>query len=204
MTLLLAGLMIAAPAAADPVDQWAAEIERASARFAIPQGWIRAVMRAESGGHPWRRGRPVVSRAGAMGLMQIMPGTWDEVRRQHGLGADPFDPADNIYAGTAYLRAMYDRFGYPGMLAAYNAGPGRYTASRREGRPLPAETRAYVRTVSGKTAMSEAPPPAGYAPQASLFAVQKEQEKAANETDQPTSEANFFVISAKRRTVANP
>lgn len=125
----------------DPAhDPYAAAIAEASARFAIPERWIRAVMQAESAGDP-----RAVSHAGAMGLMQVMPGTWSVLREDHGLGADPFDPRDNIIAGTAYLRAMLDRYGtVGGMLAAYNAGPGRYDAYLSEGRPLPAETRAYV------------------------------------------------------------
>lgn len=125
----------------DPAsDLLAAAIAEASVRFAIPEHWIRAVMQAESAGDP-----RAVSHAGAMGLMQVMPGTWTVLREDHGLGADPFDPRDNILAGTAYLRAMLDRYGtVGGMLAAYNAGPGRYDAYLTEGRPLPAETRAYV------------------------------------------------------------
>ena len=125
----------------DPMrDPHAVAIAEATALFAIPEHWIRAVMQAESAGDPG-----AVSRAGAMGLMQVMPGTWAVLRRDHGLGADPFDPHDNILAGTAYLRAMLDRYGtVGGMLAAYNAGPGRYDAYLSEGRPLPAETRAYV------------------------------------------------------------
>src|SRR6056297_123238 len=125
----------------DPMrDPHAAAIAEASARFAIPEHWIRAVMQAESAGDPG-----AVSRAGAMGLMQVMPGTWAALRQDHDLGADPFDTRDNILAGTAYLRAMLDRYGtVGGMLAAYNAGPGRYDAFLSEGRPLPAETRAYV------------------------------------------------------------
>ena len=125
----------------DPArDPHAAAIAEASARFAIPEHWIRAVIRAESAGDP-----RAVSHAGAMGLMQVMPGTWSVLREDHGLGADPFDPRDNIIAGTAYLRAMLDRYGtVGGMLAAYNAGPGRYDAYLTEGRRLPAETRAYV------------------------------------------------------------
>lgn len=121
-------------------DPHAAAIAEASVRFAIPEHWIRAVMQAESAGDP-----RAVSHAGAMGLMQVMPGTWAALRQDHGLGADPFDPRDNIIAGTAYLRAMLDRYGtVGGMLAAYNAGPGRYDAYLSEGRALPAETRAYV------------------------------------------------------------
>lgn len=119
---------------------YAAEIAAASQRFGIPEAWIRAVMRAESAGD-----RHAVSHRGAMGLMQVMPATWASLRAQHGLGADPFAPQDNILAGTAYLRAMLDRFGsVPLMLAAYNAGPRRVEAHLSTGQPLPAETRAYV------------------------------------------------------------
>ena len=150
--LLLSGLAVTTPTSGpalaeipvvlrDPArDLHAAAIAEASVRFAIPEHWIRAVMEAESAGDP-----RAVSHAGAMGLMQVMPGTWNVLREDHGLGADPFEPRDNIIAGTAYLRAMLDRYGtVGGMLAAYNAGPGRYDAFLSEGRPLPAETRAYV------------------------------------------------------------
>src|SRR3546814_10296010 len=116
----------------------AVPIEEAVRRFGIPAAWIRAVMRAESAGDV-----RAISSAGAMGLMQIMPDTWAELRVRHRLGRDPYDPRDNILAGAAYLREMYDRYGPPGFLAAYNAGPGRYE-EYLAGRPLPAETRAYV------------------------------------------------------------
>jgi hypothetical protein len=79
-----------------------------------------------------------------MGLMQIMPDTWADLRGRHRLGADPYDPRDNILAGAAYLREMHDRYGVPGFLAAYNAGPRRYDDYLAAGRELPAETRRYV------------------------------------------------------------
>ena len=91
----------------------AAHIEEASRRFGIPAAWIRAVMRVESAGQV-----RAISSAGAMGLMQIMPATWAELRIRHRLGNDPYDPRDNILAGTAYLREMHDRYGSPGFLAA--------------------------------------------------------------------------------------
>lgn len=148
---LLAGvalLLAAEIAAARPVDRWRPYIDEASQRFGIPALWIERVMHAESGGRTELHGRPIVSRAGAMGLMQLMPGTWAEMRRRLGLGSDPHAPRDNILAGTYYLRLMYDRFGYPGLFGAYNAGPGRY-ADWLEGRkPLPGETRAYLATVT--------------------------------------------------------
>jgi soluble lytic murein transglycosylase-like protein len=105
-------------------------------------------MQAESGGRTMLDGRPITSRAGAMGLMQVMPDTYEETRRAHGLGPNPHDPHDNILAGTAYLRAMYDRYGYPGLFAAYNAGPDRYDEHLHDGRPLPAETRAYLAAIA--------------------------------------------------------
>jgi hypothetical protein len=85
-----------------------------------------------------------MSPAGAMGLMQIMPDTWATERARLRLGNDPFDMRDNILAGTDFLRAMRARYGAIGMLAAYNAGPGRYEDYYRRGRPLPAETLAYL------------------------------------------------------------
>jgi soluble lytic murein transglycosylase-like protein len=120
-------------------DPFAAYVTEAGQRFRFPVTWIGAVMRAESAGDV-----RAVSSAGAMGLMQIMPQTWADQRVRHRLGSDPFDPRDNILAGTAYLREMYDRYGSPGFLAAYNAGPGRYEEHLTAGRALPAETRAYV------------------------------------------------------------
>ncbi|MAS15349.1 MAG: lytic transglycosylase [Nitratireductor sp.] len=150
--LLLSGVVIAAlnvdkasaqttPAGRQDVRNLiAAHIAEAAHRFGIPEGWIVAVMRAESAGNT-----RAVSSAGAQGLMQVMPATWDHLRARYRLGSDPFDPRDNILAGAAYLREMYDRYGtIPAMLAAYNAGPDRYDEHLATGRPLPAETRAYV------------------------------------------------------------
>lgn len=145
-----AALLWNTAAAASPVDRWAPEIKRASARSGIPATWIRRVMRAESGGRTDAGGRPIVSAAGAMGLMQLMPGTWRDMRSLLGLGADPFDPADNILAGAAYLRLMYDRFGYPGLFAAYNAGPARYAGFLAGRNRLPDETRSYVAAVASQ------------------------------------------------------
>ncbi|MGJ0239940.1 lytic transglycosylase domain-containing protein [Novosphingobium fluoreni] len=154
MLALGLALFFAAPAGAnspgsDPVARWHIEIAEASARFGVPMAWIERVMRAESGGMTMLNGRPITSRAGAMGLMQLMPATWAAMRATYGLGSNPYDPRDNILAGTAYLRAMYDRFGYPGLFGAYNAGPSRYAAYLAIRRPLPGETRAYLATVTG-------------------------------------------------------
>jgi len=148
---LFTGLSSTVPAAAQdasvvrasPRDPYADYIADAARRFGIPEAWIRAVMRVESRGDV-----RAISPKGAMGLMQIMPATWGDLRARHGLGGDPYHPRDNIMAGAAYLREMHDRYGSPGFLAAYNAGPGRYEEYRATGRPLPAETRAYVATLA--------------------------------------------------------
>jgi soluble lytic murein transglycosylase-like protein len=148
---IAAALLWAAPASADTVNRWQPYISEASLRFSIPEDWIVRVMRAESGGRTLRNGKPIRSRVGAMGLMQIMPGTWAELRIRYNLGSNPDDPRANILGGTAYLREMYDRFGYPGLFAAYNAGPARY-ASALEGRSrLPRETVAYVTSITGSS-----------------------------------------------------
>ena len=127
------------PTVSYSVTSYAAFIDEAAQRFELPASSIGAVLLAESGGDP-----RAVSHAGAMGLMQIMPVTWDELRVHHGLGADPFDPRDNILAGAAYLRQLHDRYGsIRAMLSAYNAGPARYEASLT-GKPLPPETRIYI------------------------------------------------------------
>src|SRR5579864_3650894 len=73
-----------------------------------------------------------------------MPATYRDMRQQYGLGADPSDPHDNVLAGTAYLRWLYEKYGFPKMFAAYNAGPGTLEASQAADRNLPDETRAYV------------------------------------------------------------
>ena len=158
MALLIAGNMIVTlpcAAMADPLandqssarsvvavassDPWADHITEAAKRFAIPERWIRAVMQAESDDDPH-----AISPKGAMGLMQIMPATWQELRARHGLGDDPYDPRDNILAGAAYITELHDLYGSPGFLAAYNAGPGRYEKHLVTGDSLPAETVAYI------------------------------------------------------------
>ena len=143
LSLVESGAVFAQPATAGQQQishPFAAYVAEAARRFRIPEHWIVAVMGAESAG-----ATRAVSSAGAMGLMQVMPGTWKDLRARYRLGSDPFDPRDNILAGAAYLREMYDRYGaIPAMLAAYNAGPARYDEYLATGRPLPAETRAYV------------------------------------------------------------
>lgn len=146
-------MLVSGPASAwcghhDYVHLWHAEIASAAALSGIPAGWIERVMRAESCGQTRLNGQRIVSRAGAMGLMQLMPATWKDMQRRYGLGLDPHAPADNILAGAVYLRLMHERFGYPGLYAAYNAGPARYAAHLKSGKPLPTETQTYLRRVT--------------------------------------------------------
>lgn len=136
-----------------------AYVSEASRKFDMPENWIREVIRQESGGRTMANGKPIVSKAGAMGLMQLMPGTYEEMRRKHGLGSDPFDPHDNIIAGTAYLREMYNQFGAPGFLGAYNCGPGCYGDYLAGNRSLPGETRRYIAAVGPR--LNRTPGPDG-------------------------------------------
>ena len=127
----------------ESVDRFAKIIDEASGRFSVPARWIRAVMQVESAGD-----EHATSPRGAMGLMQLMPGTWVELSVRYGFGLDPFDPRDNILAGSAYLKEMHDRFGSVGFVAAYHAGPARYEQHLATGQPLPPETTAYVAAVT--------------------------------------------------------
>lgn len=192
------------PVAADPVDQWRGFIAEASLRFGVPSEWIVGVMRAESGGRTVRGGRPIRSVKGAIGLMQLMPGTWADMRARLGLGANPDDPRDNILAGTAYLRLMYDRFGYPGLFAAYNAGPGRYAAYLRGEARLPPETIAYLAQVTGQA--PEARPAARSAPNGieprpvdPLFAVRTSLTIAAEPAAEAAPRPPMFAIRRDER-----
>jgi hypothetical protein len=126
-----------------PGDPWGPYIAEAAAKYDVPDHWIREVMRAESSGQVYETSEP-----GAMGLMQVMPQTYDELRQRYALGDDPYDPHDNVMAGAAYMRELYDLYGSPGFLAAYNAGPGRFDDYLSRNRPLPDETRHYVAKIA--------------------------------------------------------
>jgi hypothetical protein len=131
-----------------PEDPWGPYIREAAQRFSVPERWIRAVMRQESGGHEFLHGQLVTSDAGAAGLMQIMPATYEELRERYSLGGDPYDPHDNILAGTGYISELYASYGAPAFLAAYNAGPHRvddYLAGRGA---LPNETVNYLASIA--------------------------------------------------------
>ena len=142
----------AAADALSPKNVVAEALQEASRRFRIPASWLRAVMRAESRGDA-----KSVSDKGAIGLMQVMPRTYIELRAKYGFGSDPFDPHDNILAGAAYLAEMFARYGSPGFLAAYNAGPRRYEDHLLGGRPLPAETTDYVARLAPELGFASVP-----------------------------------------------
>ena len=147
------------------VDRWSAFVKDASHRFGIAEEWIRAVIRMESGGRALAdSNKPITSDKGAMGIMQLMPETYKDMRARYGLGANPYDPHDNVIAGAAYLSWLYGKYGYPKMFAAYNAGPGTLEARNADSRALPKETRAYVkgiaRILGAASASERASPPA--------------------------------------------
>jgi soluble lytic murein transglycosylase-like protein len=189
-------LAAAPPCPKAPRGDLDAAIAAGAARTGLPPGWIGAVIDRESAGYPC-----AVSPKGAMGLMQLMPDTWASLRAALSLGASPFDIRDNVLAGAAYLRVLHDRFGPAGMLAAYNAGPGRYLAAVSNGRPLPAETIAYVsdlapRLSSGGAVAGGSTLPAGR-PGGGLFAGLP----VATHRDFPSAEATsqddgLFVVLA--------
>jgi len=135
------------------LNTWTSYIAEASQRFSVPAHWIRAVMQQESNADT-----TAVSPKGAMGLMQIMPKTYAELRRRYHLGPDPYAPHSNILAGAAYLRELHDRYGPTGFLAAYNAGPERYEDYLMHGRPLPEETRNYVAALAPIMGVPALPP----------------------------------------------
>ena len=194
-TAMLAALPASAPGT-DPTLEWSRPIAEAAQRFAIPEDWIRRVIRAESGGRTSVDKRPIRSPVGAMGLMQLMPATWADMRERDHLGDDPDDPRENILAGTAYLSAMYARFGYPGLFAAYNAGPARYAASLTTGRPLPGETIAYLAKLSAASmpTLVDVPARPRSTPPALLFAIRHDATSVDHQPSQDAGQASLFAV----------
>jgi soluble lytic murein transglycosylase-like protein len=170
--------------------QWQSHIADAARRFDLPQRWLHAVIRAESGGCDTMNGAPTVSSPGAMGLMQLMPTTWAAYREKLQLGDDPHEPHDNIAAGSAYLRDLYDRYGWPGALASYHAGPTRYDEHLSAGRSLPRATLDYLAYVERLTA-DEVPLPSV---DRTLFVVRPPPSRSSDDAANDTSIDDLFVV----------
>lgn len=113
-------------------------IQKASTRYGVDPDLIRGVIEAESNFKP-----DAISSKGAMGLMQLMPGT----ARELGV-TDPLDPSENIMAGTRYLKKLLNRYegSVPHALAAYNWGMGNLDSRRSR---MPDETKNYVAKITG-------------------------------------------------------
>lgn len=128
---------------------------QAAARYGVDPALVRALAWVESRGNPAAR-----SRAGAVGVMQLMPNT------AAGLGVrDRLDPADNIDGGVRYLRAQMTRFATAeNALAAYNFGPSRVESYMRDGKAFPASVRRYVKSVLDRRAFEEGARPAAARP----------------------------------------
>ena len=144
LLLPIAAAAILAPASSvdlGPIVQEAAE------QTGVPEPVLWAVIGVESNASV-----RALSPKGAMGAMQLMPGTWARLRSKLHLGIDPFDAHDNILAGAVYLRFLYGLYGWDGVFAAYNAGPGRYESHRDRGQSLPLETQGYVGRIAKKLA----------------------------------------------------
>lgn len=177
-------------------------IAAASLRFDVPEPWIAQVMVLESAGSTTLNGHPVTSSAGAMGLMQIMPETYAGLRARYGFGADAYDPHDNIFAGAAYLHELYQRYGYPNLFAAYNAGPSRVDDFVTHGRPLPRATNAYVAALTGSNLPNNSLPIASQnaaptVPQDALFFVNRAHEIEPSGATSPSP--LFVTLSATQR-----
>ena len=187
LTLARAGEVIAA--------SYAVHIAEAARHFSFPEDWIIAILQQESGGK-----EGAVSPKGALGLMQLMPDTWADMKLRLDLGDDPFDPRDNVFAGTAYLSFLWDRYGtIEAMLGAYNAGPTCYEDALQGGRSLPAETKFYVADLAPTlrdTITSSQRPFVSDWRDAELFVGQRGRNDQLGKVDLERSAKGLFVFEA--------
>lgn len=161
--------LLPAPASAVLRDANACALHapEAANRSGLPVDIVLRVMMAESGGN-----RRAVSPKGAIGCMQIMPGTWAYLSGRYSLGTNALDPRRNMIGGAMYLAELAARYGFPGAYSAYNAGPGRYERYAAGRAALPAETVAYTARIGRGGAApttSAAPAPAQRWQEATLF-----------------------------------
>ena len=183
--------------------RWQAIVHEAADRFGLPAAWLDAVIRAESAGCAVMHGSQTTSSAGAMGLMQLMPETWETYRARLRLGDDPYGAHDNIMAGAAYLSDLYRRFGSSGFLAAYQAGPKRYEEFLDDGRPLPRQTVDYIarvhraiQRIDSRSAVPQSPSsPAASA----LFVVLATPRSTSNRSPADTLDTRLFVSLSNSR-----
>ena len=168
------------------VDRWSGLLDEAALRTGLPTVWLRDLVRVESNGD-----ERAISSKGALGLMQLMPETYAMLRNILGLSADPLEPRDNILAGATYLRMLVDRYGWPGALAAYNAGPARLDAFLMYRRPLPAETIDYLWRLDRSASLAT---PIGQ-PNGGRTGVGSAQAALVSQTP-PPSRSSLFVSSA--------
>ena len=205
LLLLIAWTVRAAMASADvetALDHWQPLVNEAAHQFAIPAPWIRQVMRLESAGRAFIDGKQIRSSAGAMGLMQTMPTTYTELRERYGFGTDPNDPHDNIFAGAAYLRELYERYGWPSLFAAYHAGPTRFEAYLSTGRPLPEATRDYLAAlVSGHSTSGRSTDSPALV--ATIFVPLSHVARVAELKPEPLPDERLFVHLRAANRVAN-
>ena len=132
------------------------QVEAAARRHSVPVDLAVRLATQESGLQQYRsNGALIVSSAGAIGVMQLMPATAAE------LGVDPRDAVQNIEGGMRYLRQMFDRFGdWKTAVAAYNAGPGRMARVLAGQASIPSETAGYVLAIMREPwGSSSSPPP---------------------------------------------
>jgi soluble lytic murein transglycosylase-like protein len=215
--LLFAPLASTAATTASPIycgtKQWQTFIDEAAARFDLPARYLHAVMATESAGCESMNEHPTTSVAGAKGLMQLMPVTWERFRRRLNLGADGYDPHDNVLAGAAYLRELVDRYGWPAASAAYHAGPARYDEYLANGRALPRATLDYLarinRTLAQVSTESRAPVSGFASPTDSnreLFVGRKPSDSTADaELDRTPTDGLFVsLLHAKHREERKP
>jgi len=142
-----------------------------------------------------------------MGCMQIMPATWRYLTARHALGRDPWNARLNMIGGALYLAELARRFGFPGAYAAYNAGPARYARHLSGGRALPAETVAYMVSLSGGALPQSswrrdgrkltATPPRWQ--EAGLFLDAARPSAPASETAAPSISGEMFPLSRRAR-----